>query len=67
MKTEGLGARMKWYRLERGLTQNDLAKELGVTPQAVSKWETGQGYPDVTLYRILQGFWIHRLISFWHE
>ena len=37
-------------RKEAGLTQDMLAKKLGVTPQAVSKWETGAGYPDVTLF-----------------
>ena len=34
-------------RKELGMTQRQLAEILGVTNKAVSKWETGQGLPDV--------------------
>ena len=37
------------YRRELGLTQEGLAQRLGVTNQAVSKWESGQSYPDIAL------------------
>lgn len=37
-------------RKRAGLTQEALAVKLGITPQAVSKWENGVGYPDVTLF-----------------
>ncbi|MBU1020578.1 MAG: helix-turn-helix domain-containing protein [Firmicutes bacterium] len=37
---------IKKYRLEKNLTQEQLAKQLFVTKQAISKWETGRGYPD---------------------
>lgn len=36
-------------RHEKGWTQADLAKRIGVTDKAVSRWETGKGYPDVTI------------------
>ena len=34
-------------RKEKGMTQKKMAEKLGVTNKAVSKWETGQGLPDV--------------------
>ena len=37
------------YRKELGLTQEALAQKLGVTNQAVSKWESGQSCPDIAL------------------
>lgn len=39
---------LKKYRNARGLTQEQLAFTVKVTPQAVSKWETGSSFPDCT-------------------
>jgi len=43
------GSMIKEYREESGLTQLQLAERLGVSDKTVSKWETGRGYPDITL------------------
>ncbi|MEE1525445.1 MAG: helix-turn-helix transcriptional regulator, partial [Lacticaseibacillus paracasei] len=36
-------------RLALGLTQEELANKIGVSAPAVSKWEKGVSYPDITL------------------
>lgn len=41
--------RITQLRKERAMTQEQLAQELGITAQAVSKWENGQSYPDILL------------------
>lgn len=43
------GATVKALRERQALTQSALADRLGVTPKAVSKWETGRGLPDISL------------------
>lgn len=43
------GAFVAQLRKEQGLTQKELADRLNVTDKAVSKWETGKGFPDVKL------------------
>lgn len=40
---------IKRLREEKELTQNELAQRLCVSEKTVSKWETGRGYPDITL------------------
>lgn len=44
-----LSKQLKKLRIEKGNTQEDLANHLGITTQAVSKWERDEGYPDITL------------------
>ena len=41
--------KIRQYRKQMDITQGELARILGVSPQSVSKWETGEGYPDITL------------------
>ena len=43
------GSKIAYYRKERGMTQEELASQFDISNQAVSKWETGQSYPDVEL------------------
>ena len=44
-----VSATIRRLRREKGLTQEALAQAMGVSPQAISKWETGQTMPDITL------------------
>ena len=44
-----LGKRIGALRREKGLKQDELAEKLGISPQAVSKWETDQTCPDISL------------------
>ncbi|MBQ9781315.1 MAG: helix-turn-helix transcriptional regulator [Clostridia bacterium] len=48
ISVEKLGARIAILRKRQGMTQNQVADRLGVTPQAVSKWERGLACPDLT-------------------
>ncbi|MBQ1391448.1 MAG: helix-turn-helix domain-containing protein [Firmicutes bacterium] len=43
------GALIRRLREAKGITQQQLALAIGVSDKAVSKWETGRGYPDVSL------------------
>lgn len=47
---------LKRLRRERGNTQDDLANHLRISVQAVSKWERGDGFPDITLLPLLPPF-----------
>ena len=46
---KGFGARIAALRKADGMTQDDLAQRLGITAQAVSKWENDLAYPDITI------------------
>ena len=43
-----IGEKIKSLRISKGLTQEELSEQLYVTPQAISKWERGLGYPDIS-------------------
>jgi len=44
---------IKKFRIASGYTQSDLAILLSVSPQAVSRWEKGQAFPDITFLPLL--------------
>lgn len=47
------GAMIKCLREQKKMTQAELAEKIFVTDKAVSKWETGRGYPDISLVESL--------------
>ena len=49
MAKETFGQRLARLRKERGLTQSELADKLGISAQAVSKWENDQASPDLDI------------------
>lgn len=49
MDKETTGKLIREKRIEKGMTQTQLADELGVSNKAVSRWETGSNFPDITL------------------
>ena len=51
-----IGAILKKLRKENNLTQDALASAVGVTPQAISRWESESGYPDIELLPALADF-----------
>lgn len=44
-----LGDVIRRHRKDKNMTQDEMAKRLGVTAPAVNKWENGNSYPDITL------------------
>lgn len=46
---KNIGKSISSYRKNLGMTQEELAEKLHISAQAVSKWENGIGYPDITL------------------
>lgn len=48
MDAQKMGAFIAQCRKEKQMTQEQLAQRLQVTDKAVSRWETGVGFPDIT-------------------
>ena len=51
-----ISERIKKYRKDKEMTQEALAQALSVSPQSISKWECGDGYPDITLLPAIANF-----------
>jgi len=66
MNTYITAAAIKHLREAMGLTQAELAEQIGVSSKAVSKWETAKGLPDISLIEPLckaLGISVHELMS----
>ena len=53
-------------RKERGMSQEELGEQLGVSRQTISKWENGSAYPDMLNLITISGFFgvtIHKRIE----
>ena len=48
-----IGTKIKQLRVKSGLTQEQLANKIGVTPQSISKWETEATMPDITMLPLI--------------
>jgi len=59
-----IGRKIKDFRIVKGITQETLAQEMGVTAQAVSRWENGAAMPDITLLPALSVFFGVRIDDF---
>ncbi len=51
-----IGENIRRLRRERDLTQEEMATHLGISFQSVSKWERGDGYPDITMLPALANY-----------
>ncbi len=54
--TMEIGKQIKQLRLRRGITQEAMAQHLGITAQAVSKWERGAATPDIAMLPELSAY-----------
>ncbi len=52
---DSIGKQIRTLRKNKGITQEQLAELLHLSPQAVSKWETGIALPDISLVPVLAG------------
>lgn len=51
-----IGENIRRLRRQRDLTQEEVAAHLGISPQSISKWERGDGYPDITMLPSLANY-----------
>ena len=51
-----LGEKLKKFRADKGLTQEELAEKLYVTRTAISKWESNRGYPNIDALKAISKF-----------
>ncbi len=66
MNATKCGAFIAKLRIEREMTQKELSEALNVSDKAISRWETGKGYPDVSSLMALSEFFsvsVNELLS----
>ncbi len=51
-----IGDKLKKLRRNKDLTQEEVAAHIGISYQAISKWERGDGYPDITMLPTLANY-----------
>lgn len=56
MTNINIGNKIRELRKKKGITQEMLASVLSVSPQAVSKWESGLTYPDMEMIPVIAGY-----------
>lgn len=56
MQAIKIGKNIAQKRREKGITQEELANYLGISKPAVSKWESGQSYPDILLLPVIAAY-----------
>lgn len=56
MTNINIGNKIRELRKKKGITQEGLASVLSVSPQAVSKWESGLTYPDMEMIPVIAGY-----------
>ena len=49
LNAKQMGAFLQTERRKLGMTQSELSEKLNVSPQAVSNWERGESFPDITV------------------
>lgn len=59
-----IGEKIRQLRQRDGRKQEDLAVGLGVSPQAVSRWEANGGYPDMELIPAIANYFNIRSTSY---
>ena len=57
MDQKKIGGFLREPRKEKGVTQEQLAEILGVSGRTVSRWETGEGYPDIVLLPAIAAYY----------
>lgn len=62
-----IGSRIQEYRKKAGLNQEEFAEKMGVSRQAVSKWERDKAYPDLDGLCVYVRFWMYRLENLYME